>query len=132
MMYRTSVVDCIILNSLANSGVLQTGDTDKINSFSAALAIQRESTKFGTFNVPYSKYKVFSQPVLVPVCPVYKVKQTYHANPYIRVGKIDILGVSSSSILHIGSVNDIKLQSRVKHIRNFFTNPYPESEEEET
>ncbi len=130
-MYRTSVVDCVNLNSLANSGVFQTGDSDKINSYSAALAIQRESTKFGTFNLPYSKYKVFSQPVLVPVCPPYRIKRTYNANSYIRVGKVDILGVSSSSLLHIGSVNDIKLQSRVKHIRNFLTNPYPESEEEE-
>lgn len=130
-MYRTSVVNCVNLNSLANSGVFQSGDSDKINSYSAALAIQRESTKFGTFNVPYSKYKVFSKPVLVPVCPPYKIKETYNANSFIRVGKVDILGVSSSSLLHIGSVNDIKLQSRVKHVRNFLTNPYPESEEEE-
>ncbi|GGB68230.1 spore germination protein GerPE [Fictibacillus barbaricus] len=129
-MYRTSVVDCVIVNSVVDTGVLQTGDSEKINSYSAALAIHRENTKFGTFDVPLSKYKVFSQSVLVPVCPSIKTKQTYNANPYIRVGKINILGISSSALLHIGSVNDMTLQSRVKHIRHFFTHPYPESEEE--
>jgi len=130
-MYRTSVVDCVIVNSVADSGVIQTGDSEKINSYSAALAIHRENAKFGTFDVPLSKYKVFSQPVLVPVCPSIKIKQTFNANPYIRVEKVDILGVSTSALLHIGSVNDITLQSRLKHIRHFFTHPYPESEEEE-
>jgi spore germination protein PE len=130
-MYRTSVVDCVIVNSVADSGVLQTGDSEKINSYSAALAIQRENTKFGTFDVPLRKYKVFSQPVLVPVCPSIKIKQTFNANPYIRVDKIDILGVSTSALLHIGSVNDMTLQCRLKHIRHFFTHPYPENEEEE-
>jgi spore germination protein PE len=131
-MYRTSAVDEVILNSLASSSILQTGDTEKIQCFSAALAIQRESTNFGRFDIPLNKFDIFSQPVVVPVCPPIQIKRTFNANPFIRVGKIDILGVSSSSLLHIGSVGQMTLQSRVKHIRNFLKNPYPEIEEEET
>lgn len=131
-MYRTSAVDEVILNSLVDSSVLQTGDTEKIQCFSAALAIQRERTDFGKFDIPLNKYDIFSQPVVVPMCPPVKVKETFNANSFIRVGKIDILGVSSSALLHIGSVNEMTLQSRVKHIRQFLKNPYPDRKEEES
>jgi spore germination protein PE len=131
-MYRTSVVDEVKINSLASSSILQTGDTEKIQCFCAVLAIQRESTNFGRFDIPLNKYDIFSQPVLVPECPPINIKQTFNATPFIRVGKVDILGVSSSALLHIGSVNHMSLQSRVKHIRNFLTNPYPDNEEEES
>ncbi|RZT16394.1 spore germination protein GerPE [Fictibacillus sp. BK138] len=131
-MYRTSAVDEVIVNSVASSSIIQTGDTEKIQCFSAALAIQRERTDFGRFDIPLNKYDIFSQPVVVPVCPAVQIKKTFNACPFIRVGRIDILGVSSSSLLHIGSVNEMTLQSRVKHIRNFLKNPYPEIEEEES
>ncbi|MBY6038113.1 spore germination protein GerPE [Fictibacillus nanhaiensis] len=130
-MYRTSVVDEVKVNSLDLSAVFQTGDTEKIQCYSAALAIQRESTKFGTFDISLNKYSIFSEEVTVPVCPVINIKKTFHANPFIRVGKVDIIGISSSALLHIGSVQQMSLQSRVKHIRNFMTNPYQDGEEEE-
>ncbi|MCM3733077.1 spore germination protein GerPE [Fictibacillus nanhaiensis] len=131
-MYRTSAVDEVIINSLTSASVLQTGDTEKIQCFSAALAIQRERTDFGRLDIPLNKYDIFSQPVVIPVCPPVKIKKTFNANPFIRVCKIDILGVSSSALLHIGSVCEMTLQSRVKHIRHFLKNPYPDIEEEES
>lgn len=130
-MYRTSVIEEVKIYSIELAAVLQTGDTEKIECFSAALAIQRESTNFGRFDIPLNKYDIFSQGVVVPVCPPIKIKKTFHANPFIRVGKIDIFGISSSALLHIGSVGEMTLQSRVKHIRNFLKNPYPDIEEEE-
>ncbi|MCM3720165.1 spore germination protein GerPE [Fictibacillus phosphorivorans] len=130
-MYRTSAVDGVLVNSVQSASILHTGDTEKVQCFSAALAIQRERTDYGTFDVPLNKYEIFSEPVVVPVCPNVQIKRTFNACPFIRVGRIDILGISSSSLLHIGSVNEMTLQSRVKHIRNFLTNPYPENGEEE-
>lgn len=130
-MYRTSLVNEVILNSLRDSSVLQTGDTEKIQSSSAALAVQRESTLFGTYNLSYENYKVFSQGVLTPTCPPVKIKKTFHAIPFIQVGKVNILGVASASVLHIGSVNKITLQTRVTHIRHFLKHPYQDTEEEE-
>jgi spore germination protein PE len=124
------MVNEIKLNSLTSASVLQSGDTEKIESYSAVIAVQRESTFFGTFDLHFKDYDLFEQKVLVPVCPSVKVKKTFNANPFIQVGKVDIIGVSSSSVLHIGSVQKITLQSRVKHIRNYMKNPFLSDEEE--
>jgi spore germination protein PE len=128
-MYRTSIVDEIELNSLISSSVLQTGDTERVHSFSAALAIQRENAIYGAFNLSLSKYSIFSSEIETPTCPPVKVKTTFHARPIIHVGKIDILGISSASILHIGSAKSLNMQSRVKHVRNFLKHPYLQEDE---
>lgn len=128
-MYRTSLVKEVKINSVASSSFLQAGDTERIQCSSAVLAIQRQSTKYGTFELTFNKYDIFSQEVFTPLCPEVKIKESFHANPFIKVGKIDILGVSSSSIIHLGSVHKMSLQSRVMHIRNFFKNPYLNTEE---
>ena len=129
-MYRTSMVNEVKLNSLTSASVLRSGDTEKIESYAAVIAVQRESTIFGTFDLHFKDYDLFQQKVLVPVCPSMDVKKTFNAVPFIKVGKVDIIGVSSSSVLHIGSVNKITLQSRVKHIRNYMKNPFQSDEEE--
>jgi spore germination protein PE len=129
--YRTSIVNEVLVNSVTSSSVFQSGDTEKIQSYSAVLAVQRESTFFGTFNLSFKDYDLFEQKVLVPLCPPVKVKKTFHAVPFIKVGKVDVIGVSSAAIFHIGSVHQILLQSRVKHIRNYMKNPFQNGEEGE-
>jgi spore germination protein PE len=129
-MYRTSIVNEVKVNSVTSASVFRSGDTEKIESYAAVLAVQRESTMFGTFNLNFQDYDLFEQKVLVPICPSVNVKKTFNAVPFIQVGKVDIIGVSSSSVVHIGSVNKITLQSRVKHIRNYMKNPFQNDEGE--
>ena len=38
-------------------------------------------------------------------------------NPLIKVGNIDIIGISSGSVVHIGSTEHFQAESRALHIR---------------
>jgi spore germination protein PE len=117
MFHRTSCVDQIYVNTISFSSFLQIGDSSIINGFSRALAVQRETDTFYSNEGNFSAYRVFSKPI--PFTPVHEPfsYQTFNDHPIIKVGKIDVLGISSSSLLHVGNSKHISMEARVKHIR---------------
>ncbi|UQD51366.1 spore germination protein GerPE [Bacillus methanolicus] len=117
MFQRTSYVDQIQINTISFSSSLQIGDSSIINGFSRALAVQRETEIFYSNEGNFFEYKVFSRPI--PFLPVQEQfsYETFNHHPIIKVGKIDIIGISSSSLLHVGNSKNISMEARVKHIR---------------
>ncbi|EIJ81912.1 spore germination protein PE [Bacillus methanolicus PB1] len=117
MFQRTSFVDQIYINTISFSSFLQIGDSNMINGFSRALAVHRETEFYYSNEGNFSEYTVFSQPI--PITPVQEpfTYQTFNHHPIIKVGKIDIVGISSSSLLHVGNSKHISMEARVKHIR---------------
>ncbi|GLB58846.1 spore germination protein GerPE [Cytobacillus sp. NCCP-133] len=120
MLNRTSFVDKINIDTMSFSSVFEIGDSCSIQGFSRAIALQREAEYFNTREGNYSVYPIFSEPI--PLLPI-EEELTIHTsqlNPIIKVQTIDIIGVSSSSIVHIGNSGNISMESRVKHIRQLF------------
>ncbi|CAH2713528.1 putative spore germination protein GerPE [Neobacillus rhizosphaerae] len=127
MFQRTSKVDKINVNIISFASLLQLGDSCIINGLSRALAVQREAEiEFGDEG-NFAAYRVFSEPI--PFQPIYEVFSFIPHNPMplIKVQNIDIIGVSSSSILHVGNSKHISMESRVKHIRQLL----PEGHEQD-
>ncbi|MFS0864179.1 spore germination protein GerPE [Fredinandcohnia sp. 179-A 10B2 NHS] len=116
-MKRISVVDYIKINALLFSSIFEIGDTTRIAPVSKALAVQREVPIFFTNEGDLSNYPIFTKEL--PTVPINEriSMESYHQNPVIKVNSIRILGVSSSSVVQIGSTEIIESQSRVKHIR---------------
>ena len=114
---RTSCVDHIDVNSVAFSSIIQIGDSTIVNGFSRALAVHRETEVFYTNEGNFQAYRVFTQPL--PFIPVNEAvtMEFYHHIPIIKVGKIDIIGISSSSLFQVGSSRNVSMETRVKHIR---------------
>lgn len=119
MIRRLSIVNHIQLRDLSFSTVFQIGDTKELNAHDRALAVQRNSSTFYRSEGNFSDYPIFRTPIELPV--ISKLPQTIfnHQRPTIKVNRINITGISSSSILHIGAINHVCLESRVKHIRHF-------------
>jgi spore germination protein PE len=117
MLQRTSSVDRIHIDTIAFSSVFEIGDSCFIKGFSRALANQREVEYFFAKEGNFSVYPIFREPI--PLIPIEEdiTIQTTQLNPIIRVQNIDINGVSSSSVIHIGNSGNISMESRVKHIR---------------
>ncbi|PLR81964.1 spore germination protein GerPE [Bacillus canaveralius] len=117
MLQRTSYVTDLKVTTVSYSSVIQLGDSEIINGFSRAIAVQREEEVFYSDEGSFSAYPVFNKPI--PFMPIREqlVQQTSHIFPVLKVKKIDILGISASSILHIGNSQNISLESRIKHIR---------------
>lgn len=117
MLQRSSCVDSINIEIVSFASILQLGDSSIINGLSRAIAVQRETEQFYGNEGNFSSYSVFSehipfQPIEEPIAFVRN-----NPNPIIKVNKIDIIGISSSSLLHVGNSKHVSMEVRVKHIR---------------
>jgi spore germination protein PE len=117
MLQRTASVNNVEMDSLAIASVFQIGDSNLIQGFSRAIAVQREVELFFDNEGNFADFSIFSEPI--PLIPISENINMFrqNINPFIKVGKIDIIGVSSSSIVHLGNTNHVSLETRVKHIR---------------
>lgn len=117
MLRRTSIVDSLKVDAIFFDSVIEIGDSNYIQSFSRALAIQRESEIFFGNEGDFNRYPVFSIPLYFQ--PIYEevFQYTEHLQPVIKVNSIDITGASAAAVIHIGSSNHVSMESRLKHIR---------------
>ncbi|WP_394583218.1 spore germination protein GerPE [Cytobacillus firmus] len=120
MLQRTSSVANIHIDTIAFSSIFEIGDSCLIQGFSRALAVQREAEYFDAHEGNFAAYPIFSEPIpLLPIDEVITI-QTTQLNPIIKVQNIDIIGVSSSSVVHIGNSGNISMEARIKHIRQVY------------
>jgi spore germination protein PE len=120
---RTVVVDKLDVESVAIASVLQIGDSNRIQGYSRALAVQREAEIFFGNEGNFASYRVFSEPI--PLSPITEQVQMSRQNisPCIKIGKVDIIGVSASAVVHLGNTRHVSMEARVKHIRQLLPEP---------
>jgi len=121
MFQRTSWVDRVNVNIVSFSSVVQLGDSCIINGFSRALAVQREADIFFGNEGNYANYPVFYKTIPLPVINESFTFLRHNLNPLIKVKNIDIIGISSASMLHVGNSNHVSEEVRVKHIRQLLS-----------
>ncbi|WML51529.1 spore germination protein GerPE [Neobacillus sp. PS3-12] len=117
MLSRSSYVNTINVKVASYSSVLQLGDSCIINGLSRALAVQREEEQDYGNEGNFAAYSVFSESI--PFTPITEnfCSQTHHLNPIIKVNHVNVIGFSSSAVLHVGNSQTISMEARVKHIR---------------
>lgn len=117
MLQRTSHVNSFLVEIVSFASIVQVGDSSIVNPLSRALAVQRETEIFYANEGNYNNYPVFSEPIPLP--PINEDIRfiPHNLHPIINVDKIHIAGISSSSMLHIGSSQHISQETRIKHIR---------------
>lgn len=117
MFQRTACVDTIKVDSVSFSSILQIGDSQQIQALSRAIAVQREAEIFFGNEGSFAAYSIFSEQI--PYLPADEniSSSTQNLNPMLKVRNIEIMGVSSSSVVHLGNSSHISMEARVKHIR---------------
>jgi spore germination protein PE len=117
MLQRTSCVEAINIKIASFSSIVQVGDSCLINGLSRALAVQRETELFYGNEGNLSPYRVFTEPI--PFLPINEPFSyiRHNPNPLIKVSKIDIIGISSASLLHVGNSRHVSMEARILHIR---------------
>jgi spore germination protein PE len=117
MFQRTACVDRIKVDSVSFSSIFQIGDSQQIQALSRAIAVQREAEIFFGNEGSFAAYSIFSEQI--PYLPVDEniASSTQNLNPMLKVRNIEIMGVSSSSVVHLGNSSHISMEARVKHIR---------------
>ncbi|MFC0275012.1 spore germination protein GerPE [Metabacillus herbersteinensis] len=117
MISRVSQVNFAYINSLGISSVFNIGDSQNIHTKAKVFAVQREAEIYYSNEGDLSQYPIFEEEIPQPL--LYEPLQTafYHEKPRIKVNAVNILGVSTASVFHIGSTRDIVCETRTKHIR---------------
>ncbi|WP_170006681.1 spore germination protein GerPE [Bacillus fonticola] len=122
MFERTSKVDYVHSNTLVSASVVQVGDTRTIEAHSYALAYQREAQFFNGKEGDLKQFPIFREHIPLPPVFFEQVEiQTHNPTRQLRVGKMDFTAISSAAVVHIGNVEAVYLESRVKHIRQLLT-----------
>ncbi|MFE4349219.1 spore germination protein GerPE [Peribacillus butanolivorans] len=117
MFSRISKVKSISSKTLTFSSTMQIGDCSYIDGNSQALAIQKKSDNFQPQEFQFSDFSIFNRPLYIPRIDEPFLPQFSNPNPFIRVGNVRIIGISSSSVVGVGNVGHIRMESRVHHIR---------------
>ncbi|MBT2684284.1 spore germination protein GerPE [Bacillus sp. ISL-37] len=118
MLQRITCVDHIKIDSVSFSSIFQIGDSEQIQAVSRALAVQREAEIFFDNEGNFDAFTVFSEAIPFQAADDENVTfSTHNLNPVLKVRNIDILGASSSSVVHLGNSRNIAMEARVKHIR---------------
>jgi spore germination protein PE len=122
-MTRTSVVGEIKTVAIVESSIMQIGDARYIQARSTIFAVQRERPEFDVNELPLSQFPFFRRPIpqLSPHENVRMMKRD--AVPFINVGAVKILSVSTDSILQVGSNVCMELEAKIKHMRHFLPRP---------
>ncbi|MGJ7910292.1 spore germination protein GerPE [Neobacillus sp. LXY-1] len=117
MLQRISNVDNLHVMIASFSSILQVGDSCVVNGFSRALAVQREAEIFYGNEGNFPSFNISSRHIPLP--QIYENVSTlpHHVKPIIKVKNVNIIGISNSSVVHVGSTKQISLEARVKHIR---------------
>ena len=129
MYSRSSLVNWMYVSSHDSSAVIQIGDSNQITPKTKIYALQRQLPIFkGNEVEDLTQYPIYSQSIPLPLLTESLRQTTIHENPIIKVGSIRVIGVAASSVLHIGSTRTIQTESRVKHNREYFYDPYEDDE----
>ncbi|MCK1984357.1 MULTISPECIES: spore germination protein GerPE [Peribacillus] len=117
MFSRISKVKSLLSDTTSFSSTLQIGDTSYIDGNSQALAVQKRSETFQSVDIHFEDYEIFKRPLYIPRLNEPVISNFSNPNPFIRVGNINIIGISASSVVGVGNVGHARMESRVKHIR---------------
>jgi spore germination protein PE len=83
------------------------------------MAVQREEELFFGNEGNFSSYPVYSEPIpFIPITENITLHTHNQLSSCIKVNDINILGVSSASLLHVGNSQAIQMEARIKHIRH--------------
>jgi len=116
-MTRTALVAQLRIITIEDGSILQVGDTVQTVPVSNVLAVQRELPRYAGNEGALSAFPVFAQEIPAVIVKEAVSLSIRNDDPYIRVPFIEITGVSTSGIVHLGNTGTIAAQVRTKHIR---------------
>ncbi|WP_037985566.1 spore germination protein GerPE [Thalassobacillus devorans] len=114
---RLVTLDNIKVSDVVYGSSFVIGDSWRATPFARVLAVQKEGAWFEEGRYKYEDYPIFTRQFkrLPSTDTVEDIH--YHHNPTINVESVRINGVSTSSMIQVGSLGILEAESRVKHFR---------------
>lgn len=119
-----SNVRCIALEAVGYASIVQIGDCDTVLPSSSALAIQRQRAVFFGHEGSLGQFPIFNRPIpRLRSVSEEELRFIDRRQGPIVVDIVDIISLSSSAVLQVGSNRRIEALNRVKHIRQLQKRP---------
>lgn len=120
MLRHISVVHNVSIISLGDTGTVQIGDTNSMEAKKRAIAVQRDVATFSDEELPFEAFHIFrDDEITIPTRTTSVRMKRINKNPFICVDNIIITIVSDAATLHIGSIEYVFNNSRIRQIRHF-------------
>ncbi|MFE5322983.1 spore germination protein GerPE [Paenibacillus sp. NPDC056579] len=115
---RISRVGTINITTLGSATAMEIGDSKDIAPFNNTIAVQRERAVFLQSEMDFQDYSLFSRALAVPI--VHEPIRINRINtcPLISVDHIHVFIISGSAVVHVGSSERLRSETRIKHIRH--------------
>ncbi|NRF92141.1 spore germination protein GerPE [Paenibacillus frigoriresistens] len=120
-MVRLSIVGDVLIHDISSGSIMHTGDNINTALETTVFAVQREVPFYYGNEGSFKAYPFYRRPFPIPQPPEPFTMCVDNLGSFIRVQNIRILGVSSSSVLQIGSNRITSAEARIKNIRQFVT-----------
>lgn len=120
-MVRLSIVGNVYIHDIGSSSIMHVGDNVNTALKIRVFAVQREVPFYYGNEGSFQAYPFYQRPFPIPQPPEPFTMCVDNLGSFIRVQNIHILGVSSSSMLQIGSNRITSAEARIKNIRQFVT-----------
>ncbi|MBM7554094.1 spore germination protein GerPE [Thalassobacillus pellis] len=117
MINRLVKVNNIDLYDLVFSSTFVIGDSQQARPFSRVIAVQKEGAFYKENMVKFEQFPIFDLQLQETLPEAQIDDRHYHRNTTIHVDSVRIIGISTSSMLQVGSLEYLDAESRVKHIR---------------
>ncbi|WP_164669534.1 spore germination protein GerPE [Virgibacillus doumboii] len=115
---RTASVNRVRIHGVTFSAVFNIGDTKFARPKSRGIAVQKEGASFvEDDDINFEEYALFDEKANWPNTRDTVLKKTFHHSDTLQVDNVDIIGVSQAAIFHIGSIDDVRSEARLKHFR---------------
>lgn len=118
MTNRVSSVGHIQIIDSGSTTALEIGDSVQITPLNHVIAVQRDKAVFFQNEFNFREYSIFFRPVSQTVLNEEIRMTTTNESSVISVQKIDIFAISVAGVVHIGSSETMKAESRIKNIRH--------------
>lgn len=115
MMKRISLVEGIVITAISESANVRIGDTNEIYAYNNAVAVHQLKANFDIGHA--EKFAFSREDMPFPHFRDEVIKITFHEQPFIKTGPIRAIGVTNSSMIHVGSITHIYSQSNIRHTR---------------
>ncbi|WP_050614269.1 spore germination protein GerPE [Bacillus testis] len=117
MLSRSSHVRQLKIVNIGLSSIMQIGDTSYIDASSQALAVQQDTSYLEDDPDQFENYSVFRYRSPLPVIfePIHMI--TNNKCLRINVDLLQVVGMASCSIVHVGNVRHARTATRILNIR---------------
>lgn len=112
------------VNTVLLSATLQIGDCSYIDGKANVMAVHRNMEFPIIRENQFSDYPIYSKPISIPILNEPLKIRFENPCPIIKVNNIELIGATVSAYAGIGNVGHIRMDSRVKNIRDLIPGTY--------